>query len=66
MASDRRMKLAAHINDELTSLQIANTTPADAGTYKMVATNPLGQVESECKVTVHSESPVPLNSVMNF
>ena len=55
VASDRRVKLSAHMNDELTSLEIVNSTPSDSGAYKMVATNPLGQVESSCQVTVHSK-----------
>lgn len=46
--------------DEIASLVIHKTEPADSGTYSVQAANPMGQVKSEGSLAVHSKSFVNL------
>lgn len=43
------------MKEELATLEIKESKLSDAGTYKIVATNAIGQIESSCQVTVHCE-----------
>lgn len=55
LPTDKRITTKLNVTEELASLEIAESTLSDAGSYKIVATNALGQVESSCIVTVNCE-----------
>lgn len=52
---DKRIKKTVDVKEELATLEISESVLADAGNYKLVATNALGQIESSCIVTVNSK-----------
>ena len=52
---DSRIKSTINVDEELATLQITESKLSDAGSYKIVATNDIGQVQSNCQVTVNCE-----------
>lgn len=55
LPKSNKLTTKTNVNEELVSLEISEATSADAGTYKVIATNALGKVESTCMVTVNSK-----------
>jgi Immunoglobulin I-set domain len=56
LSSDDHTQLIADIEAEIYRLAVSNITLVDAGTYKVVASNSLGEASRECKLTVHSKT----------
>jgi hypothetical protein len=56
LSSDDHTQLIADIEAEIYRLAVSNITLIDAGTYKVVASNALGEASRECKLTVHSKT----------
>ena len=54
--ADSSTDYAATQLGDLCTLVLRRTTPQDAGTYALVARNSLGEVRSECRLTVDSRS----------
>lgn len=55
---DKKLRLSYDVTDDLYILEISNPTAADAGIYRIKATNKLGSAEAEVTVTVvHDVEP---------
>jgi hypothetical protein len=48
-------KYVTKLEDKVASIVIKETEPQDAGVYRCQATNPLGQVQTEATLAVHSK-----------
>lgn len=53
LPKDSRITTKVIADEELACLEITDSKLSDAGNYKIVATNAIGQVESSCAVTVN-------------
>lgn len=51
----KSQKFTISIEDKVASLVIQETEPQDAGVYRCMAINPLGQCQTEATLAIHSK-----------
>lgn len=58
VSNNDHTQLISDIDAEIYRLAVSNITLVDGGTYKVVASNSLGEASRECKLTVHSKTGI--------